>query len=793
MNKFIHSLLFVEVDLVITCNKKSSGGIKVKKRFLVQKEKNIKWAAIAFGLSFLCAFISIVPFLIKGNGILTLSNDFNAQELAFNMFANNAIKKGEIFWNWNIDIGSDFITTFSFYNIGSPFFWITMIFPAKVFPYLMGWIYMLKYAVAGMTAFLYINKFAKNKKYAVVGALLYAFSGFQTMNMVFYHFHDVVALFPLLLLGLEKLMEEDNKSFFVFSVFINALLNYFFFFGEVIFLIIYYIVRFLIGKKENWKKIPLCMMEGIIGVGMSAVLFLPSCISVMSNSRVGNKLSGKDLFFYTIEDYIYTLKTFFLPGENMARVSSIESYDWYSRSTYLVLVGMTLVIAYVVINKKSWLSKILIICLVMAYVPALNNIFVLLNVELYRRWYYMPILMMALASEQVMEKPEKRGIAIGCIGTGVIVVLLTIGIPLYAKISGNVEGLTRPVMFLIFCIIAFVGTVYTGVLFLPSLKKIRETGVLVGVMGMAIVTTAGMIYSYRGGDEHGSTQEVYADVIGTGSELNEDVLPYRYKMWENYYNRGLAGYIPTRNSFCTTVSSSIIELYSELGTPRHTIGVDGPEGTDQLLGVGHVVSNVELEKEAEKVYNNGWQDIWVYNTEKLPIGFAYDKYMLKKDFEKLDSEVRASAMLDTLVIDEKDENTVKNILKKYDEKDEGIISVKKIDQYVNEHSEKIYDFKKNTTSFSAKINVDNVKYVFFSVPYDKQWSVCVNGKETEILNINGLMAIRVGKGENTIEFSYSAMWLKLGVVISCIFIGIWLVVCICEWKKYKKGNGKLIK
>ena len=80
--------------------------------------------------------------------------------------------------------------------------------------------------------------------------------------------------------------------------------------------------------------------------------------------------------------------------------------------------------------------------------------------------------------------------------------------------------------------------------------------------------------------------------------------------------------------------------------------------------------------------------------------------MLKKDFEKLDSEVRAATMLDTLVIDEKDENAVRNVLKKYDQKDEGVISVKKIDQYVNEHSEKIYDFKKDTTSFSSKITVD---------------------------------------------------------------------------------------
>ena len=167
--------------------------------------------------------------------------------------------------------------------------------------------------------------------------------------------------------------------------------------------------------------------------------------------------------------------------------------------------------------------------------------------------------------------------------------------------------------------------------------------------------------------------------------------------------------------------------------------------------------------------------------------------MLKKDFEKLDSEVRAAAMLDMLVIDEQDKDIVKNILKKYDPKEEDIISVEKIDQYVNEHSEKIYDFKKDTTSFSAKITVNNEKYVFFSVPYDKQWSVCVNGKEAEILDINGLMAVRVIKGENTIEFTYSAIFVKLGVAISCIFIGVWLMICICEWIKCKKGNRKLTK
>lgn len=71
--------------------------------------------------------------------------------------------------------------------------------------------------------------------------MLYAFSGFQCCNLVFYHFHDAVALFPLLLIGLEKLQTEKKKGWFAFGIFMNALVNYIFFVGEAIFVIVYYI------------------------------------------------------------------------------------------------------------------------------------------------------------------------------------------------------------------------------------------------------------------------------------------------------------------------------------------------------------------------------------------------------------------------------------------------------------------------------------------------------------------------------------------------------------------------
>ena len=113
------------------------------------------------------------------------------------------------------------------------------------FPYLVGILYILKYVAAGLFSFLYLRRFCGKDIYAVIGSVLYAFSGFQSVNLLFYHFHDVVAFFPLMLIGLEKLMTEHKKGFFAAAVGLNAFLNYFFFVGEVLFIILYFCVRFL--------------------------------------------------------------------------------------------------------------------------------------------------------------------------------------------------------------------------------------------------------------------------------------------------------------------------------------------------------------------------------------------------------------------------------------------------------------------------------------------------------------------------------------------------------------------
>ena len=92
-----------------------------------------RWLLLAFVLNFAIAAAALLPYMIRDGGLLLVAADFDAEQLSYNMLCNNAIKSGEVLWNWRIDIGSDFVSSFSFYTLGSPFFWLSFLFPASAF------------------------------------------------------------------------------------------------------------------------------------------------------------------------------------------------------------------------------------------------------------------------------------------------------------------------------------------------------------------------------------------------------------------------------------------------------------------------------------------------------------------------------------------------------------------------------------------------------------------------------------------------------------------------------------
>ena len=427
-----------------------------KKHLLLPvKERGLATFFIAMAVA--TAFF--IPFIIFGDGYFIFYGDFNVQQIPFYQLCHDAIRSGEFGWNWYTDLGSNFIASYSFYTLGSPFFWLTIPFPNSFLPYLMGPLLILKFSFAALTSYYFIRRFTRTPFTAQIGALLYAFSGFSIYNIFFNHFHEAIIVFPLLLLSLELLVTENRRGTFALTVALCAVTNYFFFFGMVVFTIIYWFIRTISGAyKFRFSRFLLIIAEAVIGVLLAAFLLAPSLYILLDNTRVNDILIGWGGVLYGKEQiYLNIIECIFFPPDIPARPVFFPGANvkWSSLGGWMPLFGMTAVLGFLHSKKKHWLSRVIRTCILMALVPFLNSAFYAFNDSYYARWFYMPILMMALATAVTMEDKTvdwKHGFFYSSLITAVIAAVVglfpqkvdgKIVIGLYSD-AGKEDGLYLP-------------------------------------------------------------------------------------------------------------------------------------------------------------------------------------------------------------------------------------------------------------------------------------------------------------------------------------------------------------
>ena len=734
-----------------------------------RKNKNL---LICILCSLLMATAIFGTAVIKGNGAFTIFADFNAQQLPFATAVRNALAAkpfGQ--WVWNLDLGASLINGFSFYNIGSPFFWISVLFSKISFPYLAGYLYILKYVIASVTAYYYIRLFVKDSKYAVIGGLLYAFSGFQTTNLMFFHFHDVVAFFPLMLIGLELTMKDSKYSpLFIFAIFLNCVINYFFFIQEVIFLIIYFLLRF--WNRSSIKEFAVRIFKGvscgILGVGMGSILFVPSVMYIMGNSRSETALYLQNLLYDT-RHLLFILKGIILPGDTMNSHSAMYVGNWDSTSCYIPLFGFALVLAFVVKNK-GWLRNILIISLVVSCSPLLQSGFIAFTVP-YQRWWFMFVLMASLATSIVMEDVKKYDIAkYSLIYIGIILAYFVI-IKFIRFDAAGTQIIYHPGRLLLFVAIAILGPAI--IFLLVKTNKFNYNLVLSLVCLFAMITTGITLKLYRTGSDTAS----YMNDFNIGSKLKRNDQQYRYNTSNNLFT--LTGNASGIGAFSSTVENSskefdaLFDWYAGNFSKTNFNDKD-PEGL--LLGGKYIISSQKDGRKILEKVSEGKKTYYIESQKACPIGFAVDHFIVKQNLLKLPKEKRAVAMMNAAVVDNGSVDKIDSAASKLNVKD---IDYNKVDKNIDRTVEnRVKNFKRDNTGFSCTTNYGKEKLVWFSVPYDKGWEAALDGRKIDVINSGGMMAIKVPEGEHKAVFKYHTPWFKAGAIISGISFMIFIVLSL---------------
>ncbi len=780
-----------------------------------------------FLLGLLMATVMFLPYVIYDKGLFLYYGDFNVQQIPFYQLANEAVRSGNFGWNWHTDLGVNFVGSYSFYLLFSPFFWLTLFFPATATPYLMAPLLVLKFACASVTAFLYIKRFLKNRHFAMLFSFLYAFSGFSMYNVFFNHFHEAIVFFPLLLIGLEKSLTENKWGYFTLGITVNAIVNYWFFIGEAVFVAMYFFVRLTDRQvRVNFKKTVSLAIEVILGMSMSMVVFLPSVLAITGNTRVGadSIINGTGLWYYSNpQRYLGILHSIFFSPDMPALNNWFPDHggQWSSMAAYIPIFGMVGVLAFCLSKKKSWIKNMLIVSAVFAFVPMLNHLFVMLNNSYYTRWFYMPTLIMVLATAKAFDEseynPQNRiynestgesfvtgdvDLIKGVKYTAIVfvIVLTMVGLTPSKNDDGWKIGTYRYAdIFISTALITLIGfTLTLLLLFYKNREKFTRNLTVLILVGCTLYGCSTLSIgklSYPNNKWITETALPARDKM----RLDEDEKEfYRIDIYKGNDNIGMYWNMPNIQTFHSIVPASLMNFYPEIGVKRDVSSKPDVKYVElrALLSVKYLyIKETEEEKEPMQDFvfreNRFGYDIYE-NINYIPMGFAYDYYIDATQWESLSKPTRSRSMLNSVYLTDDAIERNKDILEKADDE----IMMKSYDYEISSAAEErrrlsCKTFEVTKEGFTATTDYDRDRLVFFSVPYEKGWTAYVNGEEATIENASvGFMAVRVPKGNSAIKFVYKTYGLSVGLVISLVsltvFILLWILIRYRENKLNKK-------
>ena len=756
-----------------------------------------------FLVALLISFCTILPILIQSGWNLYMVGDYMTQQIPFIKESRRMFLSGTPFWSWNTFLGANYLGSYSFYVYGSPFFWPLVILPERFLGTGLAAMFVLKHGVAAWTAFLYLKKHVRSELYAAAGSFMYAFSFFSMDSTFYYHFLDVIALFPLVLYFTDEVL-YNGKTYLLFLVsLVNALVNYYFYIGTSIFFLIYLIVRVCGSEKYKFKDGFRCLMFYGLGGLASAVILLPSALTLLETDKATS--SHKNMLLagvYAIPHIFKIIKGLILPSEGILNSAVGFNYAPYCSTTaFLPLFGAFFWITELKGKSKTWSTRLMKICLLITVIPFGNGVFNLFSNMRYTRWWYCLVLILVLVSINVIEnlqqseedpKPKyKFAVRLITILTFVFYVLLGVAKAIWVYVlrcqnkievvriigrylSGNSfdkEYIMRDLRyFLAFGVLVVLSY---GVLmimikkkFIFDPKKVAVTTAVVCLLSYSLYLQ-NEIYTYRADNRDFVSAQAQTEETSYTSRTMNKMSYANYSMIINEPT------ISTFNSFKSHATSQFCRIAGyEVGSMPTTKPFFNTQAIQTVLNTSKVIEKDKTEHEAEYY---------------VPFGYTYDYYVIDDGIEftknKKENNRRIELMTKACYVSKENEKKISGLLQKFDENE--TFDWKK--ESAERKASACTSFEMNSSGFKAVSEGNKERLVYFSIPNDTGWQVKVNGKDTDIVEINGRMiGVIVPPGRADIEADFVPPGLKAGASVSAVvFIGV-SAYCLIDWQRKKK-------
>ena len=327
---------------------------------------------LAFILPILILFIVMCFKGVFFNGEKLAFGDMQAQYMHMLVYFKNIILgKESIFYSITKGLGGDMFSTVTYYMI-SPLNFIVLLFKTQNIMNAIYLIILIKFGLSSLTMYTYLSKKNPDKKnMAIIFSLCYSLMAYTVNNYFCIMWFDAIYMLPLILLGIDNIVDKKNPKLYIFTLFYTVFTNYYMGYMVCIFSVIYFVYLLLMkytikDKKEIFHDVIRFILSSLLAGLMACVIFFPSILDIMKANR--SDLSSNAT---TIES---ALKRFFIGSYTYDNLLS-----YHEPNLYCGIITIILVLTYFFNEKHSDKEKyimgsIFTLFILSVFIPALDLI-----------------------------------------------------------------------------------------------------------------------------------------------------------------------------------------------------------------------------------------------------------------------------------------------------------------------------------------------------------------------------------------------------------------------------------